>query len=262
MNQDSVSFLHTLADSAYASIGEGYYEVDALPEAQHQDLEQSIRVCSKNPVIAEVKFASPSQGVIRTDLNAVSAAEAMVQGGAVGLSVLTEPKHFGGSLESFALVRRAVGLPLLMKDVVVSRVQLDAAWRLGADAVLLIYRLFERGMCESDLEGMIGYAHSKGLQVLLEVHDRDEFDKAVETDADLVGVNNRDLETLSVDLSTTLKILESAPRRGKMVVSESGIKTAEDVRLLRKAGADAFLVGTSIMKSPDIASKVRELVEA
>jgi indole-3-glycerol phosphate synthase len=109
---------------------------------------------------------------------------------------------------------------------------------------------------------MISYAHSQGLQVLLEVHDRAEFERAVETDADLVGVNNRDLETLSVDLSTTMNILESASKKGKIVVSESGIKTAGDVRLLRKAGADAFLVGTSVMKSSDIASKVKELVEA
>jgi indole-3-glycerol phosphate synthase len=109
---------------------------------------------------------------------------------------------------------------------------------------------------------MIDYAHSKGLQVLLEVHDIDEFKSAVKTETDLVGVNNRDLKTLSVDLYTTLKILESATSNGKLVVSESGIKTAEDVRLLRSAGADAFLVGTSIMMSTDITSKIRELVEA
>ncbi len=180
----------------------------------------------------------------------------------MGLSVLTEPRHFGGSLENFGLIRRSVGLPLLMKDIVVSRVQLDAALKLGADAVLLIHSLFEKGRCESDLDDMISYAHSGGLQILLEVHDRDEFDVAVKTETDLVGVNNRDLETLLVDLFTTSRILESASRRGKVVVSESGIRTGDDIRLLRKAGADAFLVGTSVMKSSDIASKVRDLVEA
>jgi indole-3-glycerol phosphate synthase len=262
LNQDSASFLDTLADSAYASIEEGYYAVDAQNEAQHQDLERGIREYPKNSVIAEVKFASPSQGVIQSELNAVSAAQGMVQGGAIGLSVLTEPKHFNGSLENFARVMRAVSLPLLMKDIIVSQVQLDAAGRLGADAVLLIYRLFEKGRCETDLDSMIRYAHSQDLQVLLEVHDRAEFERAVETDADLVGVNNRDLETLSVELSTTMNILESTSKKGKIVVSESGIKTAGDVRLLRRAGADAFLVGTSVMKSSDITSKVKELVEA
>lgn len=262
-NLGSSSFLDTLADSAYASISEGYYEVTRVSHKEpRQDLKRSILRCSKNAVIAEVKFASPSQGVIRSSFDAVSAARAMVDGGAVGLSILTEPKYFNGSLQNFTSVRSAVDTPLLMKDIFVSTVQIDAASKLGADAILLIYALFKKGRLESPLEDLIRHAHSRDLQVLLEVHDRREFDKAVETEADLIGVNNRNLDTLAVDLSTTLKILESSSKRGKLVVSESGIRSAGDVARLRRAGADAFLVGTSVMEASDIASKVRELVEA
>jgi len=209
-----------------------------------------------------VKFASPSQGIIHTEESAVSAAKAMFRGGAVGLSVLTEPKQFLGSLDNFMKVREAVDLPLLMKDIIVSKKQLDVAPKIGADVILLIQTLFDMGRCKNTVEQMIEYAHSKDMQVLLEVHNKEEFEKAIQSKADLVGINNRNLETFSVDLSTTKKILKSKDKINKLIVSESGIKTAEDVRLLRKAGSDAFLVGTSVITNKDTASKVKELVEA
>ncbi|MCL4435186.1 MAG: indole-3-glycerol-phosphate synthase [Thaumarchaeota archaeon] len=263
-NSPNPSFLDTLAEAAHASVSSGYYNVEeiALDEYARCNLTQSIRRCSKNPVIAEVKFASPSQGVIQSNGDPAKIAQAMTKGGAVGLSVLTEPKHFGGSLENLVKVRNSTSLPVLMKDIVVSYAQIDAAHFLGADAILLIIGLFEAGKCEMGLHEAVIYAHLKGLQVLLEVHNREEFNRAVETDADLIGVNNRDLATLSVDLSTTVKILQNTSRHGKLVVSESGIGSAEDLRFLKQAGADAYLVGTSVMKSEDIESKVRELVEA
>lgn len=258
------SFLETLAETAHATVDSGYYNVEETvsDEYARYSLTQSIRRCSKNPVIAEVKFASPSQDVIRSNGDLAKIAEAMTKGGAVGLSVLTEPKHFGGSLENLVKVRNSTSLPILMKDIVVSYAQIDAAYLLGADAVLLINSLFEAGRCEMGLNEAVIYAHLKGLQVLLEVHSREEFNRAVETDADMIGINNRNLATLSVDLSTTVKILENTPHDGKIVVSESGIRSAEDLRLLKQAGADAYLVGTSVMRSEDIESKVRELVEA
>ncbi len=262
--QSSPSFLDTLAETAHASVGSGYYRVEETVSDKYAryGFTESIRRCGKNPVITEVKFASPSQGVIQSNGDAAETAQAMTRGGAVGLSVLTEPKHFGGSLENLIRVRSSTSLPILMKDVVVSWAQIDAAHLLGADAILLINSLFEAGRCEMGLHEAILYAHLKRLQVLLEIHNREEFNQAVETDAEMIGVNNRDLATLSIDLSTTGKVLENAPRRGKIVVSESGIRSAEDIRLLKQAGADAYLVGTSVMKSGDIESKVRELVEA
>jgi len=261
-NQDSASFLDVLAASAYISIAEGYYDIDTLLEASHQDLGQCIRKCSKNAVITEIKFVSPSEGIIKIESDVASIAKAMFRGGVVGLSVLTEPKNFGGSLENFRKIRRTVNLPLIMKDIVISKKQLDAASKIGADVILLIKSLFDIGRCDSTLEETIRYAHSRDLQVLLEVHNKEEFEKAVLTNADLIGINNRNLNTLSVDIYNTRKILESANRGNKVIVSESGIKTAEDIQFLRQAGADAFLIGTSIMKAKNITSKVQELVEA
>ena len=261
LNPNSVNFLDILAANAYISIAEGYYDIDTKIEASTHNLNQNIRRSSKNAIISEIKFASPSQGIIHTEENVVSAAKAMSNGGAVGLSVLTEPKTFLGSLDNFMKVREVVDLPLLMKDIIVTKKQLDAALKIGADVILLIQTLFDMGRCKNTVEQMIEYAHSKDLQVLLEVHSKEEFEKAFQSNADLIGINNRNLETFEVDLSTTKTILESKDKGNKIIVSESGINTAKDVCILKKSGADAFLVGTSVMKSKDIASKVKELAE-
>jgi|ETNmetMinimDraft_23_1059889.scaffolds.fasta_scaffold00279_14 indole-3-glycerol phosphate synthase len=261
LNPNSVNFLDILAANAYISIAEGYYDINTKIEASTHDLNQSIRRSSKNAIISEIKFASPSQGIIHTEENVVSAAKAMSNGGAVGLSVLTEPKTFLGSLDNFMKVREVVDLPLLMKDIIVTKKQLDAALKIGADVILLIQTLFDMGRCKNTVEQMIEYAHSKDLQVLLEIHSKEEFEKAIQSNADLIGINNRNLETFEVDLSTTKTILESKDKGNKIIVSESGINTAKDVCILKKSGADAFLVGTSVMKSKDIASKVKELAE-
>ena len=261
LNPNSANFLDALATNAYISIAEGYYDIDTKIEASTHDLNQNIRRSSKNAIISEIKFASPSQGIIHTEENAVSAAKAMSNGGAVGLSVLTEPKTFLGSLDNFMKVREVVDLPLLMKDIIVTKKQLDTALKIGADVILLIQTLFDMGRCKNTVEQMIEYAHSKDLQVLLEIHSKEEFEKAIQSNADLIGINNRNLETFEVDLSTTKTILESKDKGNKIIVSESGINTAKDVCILKKSGADAFLVGTSVMKNKDIASKVKELVE-
>ena len=261
LNPNSVNFLDILAANAYISIAEGYYDINTKIEASTHDLNQSIRRSSKNAIISEIKFASPSQGIIHTEENVVSAAKAMSNGGAVGLSVLTEPKTFLGSLDNFMKVREVVDLPLLMKDIIVTKKQLDVALKIGADVILLIQTLFDMGRCKNTVEQMIEYAHSKDLQVLLEIHSKEEFEKAIQSNADLIGINNRNLETFEVDLSTTKTILESKDKGNKIIVSESGINTAKDVCILKKSGADAFLVGTSVMKSKDIASKVKELAE-
>ncbi len=261
LNPNSANFLDALATNAYISIAEGYYDIDTKIEASTHNLNQNIRRSSKNAIISEIKFASPSQGIIHTEENAVSSAKAMSNGGAVGLSVLTEPKTFLGSLDNFMKVREVVDLPLLMKDIIVTKKQLDVALKIGADVILLIQTLFDMGRCKNTVEQMIEYAHSKDLQVLLEIHSKEEFEKAIQSNADLIGINNRNLETFEVDLSTTKTILESKDKGNKIIVSESGINTAKDVCILKKSGADAFLVGTSVMKSKDIASKVKELVE-
>ena len=254
-------FLDTLACSAKASVDEGYYEDTVSAAAASASLRNAIMQSVAAAVIAEVKGASPSRGVIRKSFCPGRIAEAMARGGAAGISVITEPKHFCGSLGYLAEIRGAVSLPLLMKDIVVSPVQLDAAAKVGANAVLLIQALFDRGHCEQDIDEMIAGAHRKNLEVLLETHSEKEFRAALDSEADLIGINNRDLGTLEVDLALTRKLLANSDCRGKVVVSESGIESPADVRFLSKCGAAAFLVGSAIMMSADIEQKVKELVE-
>jgi indole-3-glycerol phosphate synthase len=255
-------FLDTLVQSARTTIDSGYYETLNEPVTSSISLKQAILEAENAPVITEIKAASPSAGTIREHIQASSVAESMEKGGAVGISVLTEPKHFRGSLRSLAEARRTVKLPILMKDIILSPVQLDAASKAGANVALLIEALFDRGYCECSIHEMIARAHSAGLEILLEVHTADEFRSAVRTHADLVGINNRNLATLKVDLNVTKAILERNSAEGKVVVSESGINTATDLRFLRECGAQAFLIGSAVMLADNVEAKVREFVSA
>ena len=255
-------FLDTLAIDAKATVASGYYVSPKRATIVHASLTQAIAQCKAAPIIAEVKAASPSLGTIRENLEPEKLAQAMQKGGAVGISVLTEPKHFNGSLGNLAKVRGAVNLPILMKDIIVNPLQLSVASRMGANVVLLIQAVFDRGYCPQSLGGMIADAHARGLEVLLETHNTDEFRRAIATDADLVGINNRNLATLKVDLNTTKRILKKNPAPRKLVVSESGVCSAADVLFLRECGANAFLVGSAVMKSEDVEATVRELVNA
>ena len=149
-----------------------------------------------------------------------------------------------------------------MKDIILSPIQIQAAAKLGADAILLIKTLFDREYSQKTLDEMITGTHLLGLEVLLETHTLSEFVSALKTDADLIGINNRNLATLKVDLNVTKTILQSLNPKNKVVVSESGINTSVDIRLLRENGASAFLIGSAIMSSDDIEEKVKEFVNA
>jgi len=255
-------FLATLAQSAKETIDSGYYEALKETATCHISLKKAILEAKNAPVITEIKAASPSAGIIRKNVDARNIAESMEKGGAIGISILTEPRHFKGSLYSLVEARKAVKLPILMKDIILSPAQLDAASNLGANAVLLIGTLFKRGYCECSVHDMIARAHSVGLEVLLETHTAEEFRSAVRTHADLVGINNRDLATLKVDLNVTKRILERNSAEGKIVVSESGINTPADLRFLRECGAHAFLIGSAVMLADNVERKVREFVSA
>jgi indole-3-glycerol phosphate synthase len=255
-------FLDVLAHDSKETIENGYYEKIAPTQHMRVSLRNAISESKVNPIITEIKFASPSVGVIRKDVKPNMIAKAMERGGAVGISVLIEPKHFNGSLEALAQAREAVKLPILMKDIIIVPEQIEAASQLGADAVLLIEALFERGYCETSIDKMIAFSHNRRLEVLLETHTEEEFQSAIETDADLIGINNRNLATLKTDLNTTKRILEKRMNIGKLVVSESGIKTLEDLNFLRGCGASAFLIGSSIMSTKDVEEKIREFVLA
>ena len=255
-------FLDMLARDAKKTVSKGYYKLLSQTTAVYTSLKKTIKERKTAPVITEIKAASPSAGIIKKDVNATELAQAMEKGGAVGLSVLTEPTHFNGSLSSLIKARKTVKLPILMKDIVLSPVQIETASKVGANAVLLIQALFDRGHCDHHINEMITLAHSKNLEVLLETHNEKEFQSAINTDADLIGINNRNLGTLKVDLDVTMQILKNNYDEGKIIVSESGINTPADVRFLRKCGSHAFLVGSAIMRSGNVEEKVKELVHA
>ena len=256
-------FLDILAKDARRTVESGYYETLCRTfEYELSSLKDKINKCEGNPVIAEIKLSSPSIKSIRRDLDVVDTASAIHKGGAVGISILTEPKNFMGSLRNFQKVREVTSIPLLMKDFIISQNQIDAAFRIGADAILLIQALFDRGYCDSCLDEMIEYAHSHGIEVLLEAHTENEFQRATYFDADLLGINNRDLRTLTVDLHVTEDILKKQNCPNRIIVSESGIEFPRHIHFLRNAGAKAFLVGTAVMSAHNVKEKVRELVEA
>jgi len=185
------------------------------------------------PVIAEVKPTSPTTDGEHT-ADPVELAVAMVDGGAAALSVLTEPAHFGGSVENLRRIREAVDVPVLRKDFILNEAQLDTV---ASDVILLIARFLG-----DDLEPMLAAARARGFQALVEVHTESELDAG----ADIVGINNRDLAQLEVDLSTVEKLAEAVPD-DVTLIAESGISTADDVRRMRAAGADGLLIGSAIM---------------
>jgi indole-3-glycerol phosphate synthase len=188
------------------------------------------------PVIAEVKPTSPTTEGHRLD-DPVELAREMVAGGAAALSVLTEPDHFGGSPETLSRVRGAVDVPVLRKDFLLHETQLDVV---EADVVLLIARFLD------DLPAMLAAARDRGFQVLVEVHTEAELEEALAAGADIVGVNNRDLARLEVDLGTFERVAPASPE-GVTLIAESGIASTDDVDRMRRAGADALLVGSAIM---------------
>jgi indole-3-glycerol phosphate synthase len=247
---------------ATKTIDSGYYKTEVSIKQPKISLKKAILECKANPVITEIKASSPSLGTIRTQVNPEEIVQAMQKGGAVGISVLTEPKHFHGSLSTLIQAREATKLPIIMKDIILVADQIEIAAQIGANAVLLIQALFDKGCSEMSVDKTIAFAHSKGLEVLLETHTEGEFRFAVETEADLVGINNRNLGTLKIDLNTTKEILKRNDKRGKIVISESGIKTPKDLQFLRGCGAYAFLIGSAIMLTENIEEKVKEFVKA
>jgi len=250
--------LEKLANNSQKAISDGTYEISYKNSKSEKDLIKQIRDNKHASLITEVKFSSPSLGNIREVSDPVMIAKQMVDGGAVGLSVLTQPYLFNGSPDYFTKIRKSVKVPLLMKDIVIDKSQIDAAEKLGADMVLLIQAIFDKKFAK-DIDEFVSYAHKKKLLVLLESHTKKEFSDSAKTKADILGINNRNLDTLEIDLETTKSILKDRDEK-RIIISESGVESPKDIQFLKKCGADAFLVGSSIMKSKDIKGLVSELV--
>ncbi len=231
-----------------------------------RDFAGALRQPKRGPValIAEVKKASPSAGLIRPDFDPVAIAREYETAGASCLSVLTDEKFFQGSLEYLRQIHEVVKLPLLRKDFIIDERQVLEAVEWGADAILLIVAI----LSDARLQRFRTLATGAGLAVLIEVHDEAELDRALAAGAQIIGINNRDLKTFKVDLATTERLAARLPLSSRityhasrpLLVAESGIHTREDVQRLAKCGAQAILVGESLMKHGDIAGKVRGLL--
>jgi indole-3-glycerol phosphate synthase len=206
-------------------------------------------------LIAEVKQASPSRGILTSSFNPTELARAYAEGGAAAISVLTEASYFMASIEHLAAIREAVGLPLLRKDFIFDPYQVYESRAYGADALLLITAILSRGQ----LEELISLSHSLGLGCLVEVHNEDETERAVLSEAEIIGINNRDLNTFDVDINTTRRLQPLVPK-GKIVVSESGIRSRKDVEKLRKWGVDAVLIGEALVTAENVRAKMKELL--
>ncbi len=254
------NILKRLVNNSQAAIDDGVYDVDVNLQKSSKDFIQIINTNPHPTLLTEIKFASPSLGKIRTLTDPASIARQMIAGGSKALSVLTQPNLFQGSPEYFIKVREAVDVPLLMKDIMIDNIQIDAAERIGADYMLLIQSLFDQGFLK-EIDEFIDHGHKNGLKILLEVHTKQEFENALKTEADLIGINNRNLDTLEIDLKTTEIVLEGY-EKSRPIISESGIETSEDIQYLKKCGANAFLIGSSIMKSDNIEEQIRKLVKA
>ena len=236
-------------------MGTGLYKRrDILPL---RDFKGALRMHGKISVIAEIKFASPSAGHIREKTDPVSIGKGYEKAGAAAVSLLTDKCFFGGDLEQLPRLKRAISLPILRKDFILDPHQVMESFIYGADAILLIARI----LSEKRLKKLFNMTNELGMAALIEVHDTFDMKRAIAVGADIIGINNRDLDTFHVDLGTTLELAPLVPK-DRIVVSESGINTAEDVQLLKKPGVDAVLVGTAFMESENLEAKTKELIEA
>lgn len=229
-------------------------EEDLLPV---RDFKASISAGAGVKLIAEIKFASPSMGRIRERQDPCAIGDMYERAGAAAVSLLTEREFFEGRIEDLPRLKGAVSLPVLRKDFILDEVQIWESRLWGADAVLLIARILTR----ERLSGLLDVCKACGLTPLTEVHDRSDLEKALSCGADLIGINNRDLDSFEVDVGTTLRLAPLVPK-GCVVVSESGIKEGEDLQALKSVSVSAVLVGTGLMGSNDIEAKARELAAA
>ena len=206
--------------------------------------------------IAEIKKASPSAGIIREDFNYIDIAKEYEAGGASAISVLTDKEFFKGDIKYLSEIKETVSLPALRKDFIIDPYQIYEARVAGADLVLLIARI----LTKEKIDAFLILSQELGMECLVEVHDNDELEKVLETEAAIIGINNRNLDTFETNLETTLQLRHRVPE-DKIVVSESGIKTRADVLALEEAGIDAILIGETLMRSRNISQKIKELFD-
>lgn len=255
--EEIVQWKHREVAAAKASTPIVELQKRAEASATPQNLLSALRGAPPIRLIAEVKKASPSAGLIRADFDPVSIAQTYERHGASCISVLTDERFFQGSLEYLVQVRKAVNLPVLRKDFIVDPYQVWEARVAGADAILLIAECLD----DCQLRSLLSLSTELNMATLVEIYEESNLDRVLDAGADLIGVNNRDLRTFQVDVGRTLRLRERIPR-DRLMVGESGIRTREDVLVLQQAGVDAMLVGESLMREADIGAAVDRLLGA
>jgi len=222
-----------------------------------RDFKASISVPAKISLIAEIKFASPSAGLIREQTDLVCIGRIYEEAGSAAVSLLTDKRFFQGDPAQLPRLKRAISLPILRKDFIIDEVQVREAFFYGADAVLLIARI----LSQQQLEEFISMCRELGMAPLTEVHDKEDLEKALACGAEIIGINNRDLDSFKVDIGTTYALAPLVPKN-HILVSESGIGNGGDILSLEATGIHAVLVGSALMKSKDPAAKTAEIVKA
>ena len=255
-------FLNTVAQHKLEilTVKRAYYEnliknMKPTGQRRYEVFKKAISKKGGINLIAEVKKASPSAGLIREDFNAVKIAGIYIKNKAAAISVLTEEKYFLGKFAYLAQISENCPVPLLMKDFIVHEYQIYEGLFYGASAILLIVAM----LTNQQLKKLMKVAHSLGLDCLVEVHDEIELKRAVSSGAEIIGVNNRNLQSLKVDLNNCLALIPKIPK-GTIIVAESGLKTHEDIQQVEDAGAHAVLIGETFMRSPDIGTKIKEVM--
>ncbi len=258
----SADFLAVIAAEKHAAIKskEAYYanlKKNMAPKDnnRYQVFKKAIARPGQINLIAEVKKASPSAGLIREDFEVIRIAKIYTDNGAAALSVLTEEKYFLGKFAYLKKIADEFYVPALMKDFVVHEYQVYEGAFYGASAVLLIVAM----LSDQQIKDLMDVAHALGLDCLVEVHDEAEIDRALKVGAEIIGVNNRDLRSLVVDVNNCVRMI---PRigKGKVIVAESGLKTHDDIKRVRDAGAHAVLIGETFMRAQDIGAKIKEVM--
>jgi indole-3-glycerol phosphate synthase len=220
-----------------------------------RDFHQSLRPEGTTKVIAEIKCASPSKGVLRPDFNPVEISKSYAREGATAISVLTDSRFFKGSLDHLRDIRSSVEIPLLRKDFIVDPYQVYESRFYGADAILLIAAALDSTILKQLLE----LAHSLDMDAIVEIHNEAELEKAIQAGSKIIGINNRDLKTFNVSIETSLRLCRLIPK-GKIVISESGISSIDDVKRLKSAGISVLLIGETFMRAPEPGEALRKLL--
>ena len=222
-----------------------------------RDFKAAISAPHQINLIAEIKFASPSAGRIRAKTDPILIGRIYEDAGAAAISLLTDKRFFQGDLNHLPRLKKAISLPILRKDFIIDEVQVQEASIFGADAILLIARILPQAL----LSDLISACRELGMVPLTEVHDRNDLDKAIDCGAEIIGINNRDLDSFIVDINTTFELAPLVPD-DRVIISESGLATKADIRFLKDTRVQAVLVGSSLMKSNDLTEKTAELVDA